>query len=124
MAKANNGNNKIGTGLGIAAAVAAAAAGAYYFYGSNDATKHRKQLKGWMVKAKGDVMEKLEGMKEVTKDTYEKAVNDVMKKYEKVKNASPEELTALAKQLHGHWKSISGSLAKKPAARKKVSAKK
>ena len=93
------------TGFGLAA-VAAAAAGAYYFYGAKDATKNRKAMKSWMVKAKGEVMEKMEKLKEVTQDGYEQAVMQVMDKYKKIKDIDPTELSALASELQGSWKKI------------------
>jgi hypothetical protein len=120
-----NNNNKSGgaAALGIAA-LAAAAAGAYYFYGSDAATAHRRKMKSWAVKARGEVMERMEKMKEVTKDGYEKAVNEVMDKYKKVKNIPPEELTGLAREMKGHWDRINKHLSPAPAAKRKPAARK
>jgi hypothetical protein len=115
MAK-NNGGKALGVGLGLAAA-AAAAAGAYYFYGK-DGSKNRKALKSWMVKAKGDVMEHVEKLQNVSEQTYTKVVNDVMAKYKKLKTATPAEIAAMTKELKGHWKSIKSELDK---ASKRVS---
>src|SRR3990170_7547126 len=47
----------VGAGL---AAVAAAAAGTYFLYGSKKATKHRKEVKAWSLKARGEILEQLE----------------------------------------------------------------
>ena len=52
---------KLGAGL-----IAAAAAGAYFLLGTKEGQKKQKQIKGWMVKAKGEVMDKMEDMKEVS----------------------------------------------------------
>ena len=93
---------KLGFGL---AAVAAAAAGAYFFYGK-DGAKNRKQLKGWMVKAKGEVMDNLEKLNDVSQPIYEKVVSEVMKKYKKLKQATPGEWASLNKELKSQWKSI------------------
>src|ERR1700722_1729018 len=111
-----------------AAALAAAAAGAYYFYGSDAATKHRRSMKGWMVKAKGEVMEQLENLTDVTQANYETAVAAVLNKYKQAKNIDPQELVALTGELQQAWKKISAHLktgakpkakAKKPATKKK-----
>lgn len=99
-------------GLGIAAALAAAAAGAYYFYGSKSAAKNRKGLKSWAVKAKGDVMEKIEGLKNISKERYYEIVDQAVKKYRAVRTASPKELAALAIELKGHWDNIASQAAK------------
>ena len=118
-------HNKIGagakTGIGIAAALAAAAAGAYYFYGHKDSSKHRRDMKSWMVKAKGDVMEKMEGLKDISHERYNEIVDQVISKYKKLKNSSPKELAALAVELKGHWDKISAEIGKsvlKPKAKK------
>ena len=97
---------KAGIGAGIAA-LAAAAAGAYYFYGSKHAAKNRKAMKSWAVKAKGEVMEKLENLKDVSEKSYHKAVNDVVAKYKKLKNIDPKELAALTAELRNSWARIS-----------------
>jgi hypothetical protein len=110
MAQKNNGNKAIGVGIGLAA-VAAAAAGAYYFYGK-DGAKRRKQLKGWMVKAQGEVMESVEKLSDVSQATYEKVVNDVVKKYKGLKHATPAELASLTKELKGHWTAIKSEMDK------------
>lgn len=111
------------TAIGLAA-LAAAAAGAYYFYGSKSAAKHRKQMKSWSIKAKAEVMEKMERMKVLSQGTYEKAVSDVTNKYKHLKNVSPKELQNLSKELKSHWKNIATHIAKSPAAKKSAAAKK
>ena len=97
------------TALGLAA-LAAAAAGAYYFYGSKDAKKHQRKMKSWAVKARGEVMEKMEHMKSLSQATYDKAVTEVMDKYKKIKTISPAEVNALAKDMKSHWNRISAHL--------------
>ena len=114
---------KAGIGVGIAA-LAAAAAGAYYFYGSKHSPQHRKQMKGWMIKARGEVVEKLENVKDLTQENYDKVVTQVMEKYKKVKNASPEEVAALTKDIQKHWKSISAQFLAPKKAKSKAPAKK
>lgn len=107
MAKAKGGS---GAGWTVAA-LAAAAAGAYYFYGKNGA-KHRRTLSGWAVKARGEVMERVEGLGEVTEKNYHSAVDTVLKGYKKLKNVAPEELSALSEELKGHWSGIRKDLLK------------
>ncbi len=109
-------------GLGLAAA-AAAAAGVYYFYGK-DAPKRRRQLKGWMVTAKGEVMDRMEKLPEVSELAYRRIVAEVLKRYKNLKNVSSEELAELSRELLGHWKSIKTEVDKvgsrnKPARRTK-----
>lgn len=101
---ANNKGSGLSAGVGIAA-LAAAAAGAYYFYGKNG-SKHRKNLKSWAVKARGEVMERVEKLRDVSQATYSKAVEQVMDKYKRVKNIDPQELADLGAELKGHWDRI------------------
>jgi hypothetical protein len=118
MAKeTNKGSAAAGIGIGVAA-LAAAAAGAYYFYGTNAAAQHRKQMKGWMIKAKGDVVEKLENLKDLSQENYDNVVKQVTEKYGKLKNVNPQDLKAMADDMRKHWKNISGQLKKAPVQKK------
>lgn len=98
---------KVGIGAAVAGAAAAAAAGAYYFYGSKNAAKHRKQAKGWMNSAKKDVQSAIKKVnKEITKADYEKLVNQAMKKYHKLSSTSTAEVNSLARELKKEWTKI------------------
>lgn len=106
-------------GLGVAA-LAAATAGAVFLYGK-DGAKHRKQIKGWAIKMKGDVVEKLEQIKDLNEDTYKNVIDKVADKYRKVKNMDLVQLETEIRGLKSHWKNISSQLAgkKKSGAAKK-----
>jgi len=109
--------NKTGVGaasiVGIAAAVAAAAAGGYFLYGK-DGAKNRKKVKGWMLKAKGEILEQMEKGKDMTEETYHGVIDKVSQKYQAVKNIDPAELQQMTKELKSHWKSIKAQLSPKP----------
>jgi len=92
-------------GLGLAAA-AAAAAGAYFLYGSTKGPARRKAIKSWMIKMKGEVMEEIENMQDVTEEAYHKVVDKVKEKYALAKNVDMKELEAVTKTLKNHWKDI------------------
>ena len=55
---------KVGLSAVLAGAAVAATAGAYYLYGPSG-KKHQKQVKGWMLKAKGEILERAEKRKEL-----------------------------------------------------------
>ncbi|MHB1118120.1 MAG: hypothetical protein ACYCZ7_01135 [Minisyncoccota bacterium] len=110
---------KVAVGAGIAALAAFAAAG-YFLYGK-DGAKNRKKVRGWMLKAKGEVLEGVEKMKDVSEADYKMIVNKVGTKYKAVKNIDPAEVEAMVKELHGHWKNIKKSIS--PAPKKKVAKK-
>jgi hypothetical protein len=109
--------SKEAIGLGVAA-IATAAAGAYYLYGSKEGKSHRRAVKSWMLKAKAEVMDEIENMKEVNEDTYKQAIAKVTKKYKDIKGMDRAELAALVATLHGHWKDIKGEIKKAGAISK------
>lgn len=115
-------SSNIGAKLGLAGLAVAGIAGAYFLYGKNGA-KNRKAVKTWTLRAKADVLEKLEKAKDVSQDTFHAAVDEISSKYgSKVKNISPEDIAAFAKDLKKHWKDIKSELTPKvkPAAKKAV----
>ena len=100
-----NGNSKTTLGVGLGAA-AAAAAGAYFLYGSKSAAKNRKAVKSWALKAKADVLEKIEDAQEMTQKEYEDLIKSVSGAYAGAKNASKKDLVDFTKEMRDHWKSI------------------
>lgn len=100
--------NKSGlVGLGI---LVAGLAGMYYLYGTKDGGKKKEKIKGWMLKAKGEVLEKLEKTKEVNEETYNDLIAGVMKKYSVMKNIDKAELDKLGADLKKHWGNIKKSI--------------
>jgi hypothetical protein len=96
---------KFSMGIGLTTA-AVAAAGAYFLYGSEKAAKNRKVVKSWALKAKAEVLEKLEDAKEMTTDEYEELIAVVAGTYEGVKGASKKDLKEFATEMQDHWKKI------------------
>lgn len=100
--------SEVAVGAGIIAAIA----GAYFMYGAKDAAKNRKKVKGWVLKAKGEVVEKLEKVQHATQEQYENTVDTVLNKYQAVKNIDTEEVDTLRKDLKKHWKGFQAELKK------------
>lgn len=117
--------NGVKTGLAIAAGIGALA-GAYFLYGTEAGKKKRKQIKGWMLKAKGEVLEKIEGIADLTEEKYKAAVTAVMKKYDKFKDKYGDEVEMLYTELMSYWnhlKKHQAGTAKKSGGSKKTAAK-
>ena len=118
-------NVAIGVGAGLAVA---AAAGTAWLYGTKQGKQTKKKLESWMLKAKGEVMEKLEKMDDVTEHAYHKAITEVMGKYKKLKSVGAPKVAKLEKELKRHWKSLavkkSKKSNKKKSAKRKSSSKK
>ena len=98
--------SNIGAKLGLAGLAVAGIAGAYFLYGK-DGAKNRKAIKTWTLRAKADILEKLEKAKEVSEDTFHSVVDEVSNKYgSKMKDVSADDVAAFAKDLKKHWKDI------------------
>jgi hypothetical protein len=106
--------------VGVAAGLAALTAAGYFVLGPNG-KNNRKAIKGWSLKMKGEVLERIEKLKEVTPEVYNSIIDEVSTKYGKVKNISADEVTEIALDLKKHWKAISRDLkAKEQGAKKKT----
>jgi L-lysine 2,3-aminomutase len=124
--KSNTGEKIVAAGAGLAT-LAAAAAGAFFLYGTKEGAKRRKQIRGWAIKMKGEVVEKMEQMKDVTEEKYREAVDGVAKRYQNVKSIDPTEVSAMVADLKNHWKNIKRQIeggSKKKSVKKRPSAKK
>ena len=99
----------IGLGAGLAAAAVAAALASYLFTGPQ-ATKTKKVLKSWMLKAKGEILAQLENMGDVGQEAYDNAVDMVAKKYSQMAGISKEEVDEMAVELKKQWKMVNKGL--------------
>ncbi len=115
--KTNNSVNKTAVGAGVAG-LAAAAIGAYWLYGAKNAAKHRKLASSWMLKARAEVMDAVEKMKQMDKDSYMKIVDSVVNKYSKTKSSA--EVMAIAKEMKSAWTQINSATKPVKKAVKKV----
>lgn len=113
----NVGMNKTAMGAGVAG-LAAAAIGAYWLYGAKNAAKNRKIASSWMLKAKAEVMDGVEKMKQIDKDSYLKIVDTIVDKYSKTKSSA--EVMAIAKEMKSAWSQISSATKPVKKAVKKV----
>ncbi len=100
----------VGAATIIGGLAAAAAVGGYFLYNSKDAQKKVKKVKGWALKAKGEVLEKIEKLKEVNETAYNQVIDAVLSRYQKVSNIDASELIQISKELKSHWKSIQKDL--------------
>ena len=121
MAKKQTGG--AGVGLVVAAAVAAAGAGAYWLYGSEDASKHRKIAKSWMLKARGEVLEGVEKLRDIDKDKYMQIVDTVMKRYKAMSGVTAAEVAHMANDFKDSWKHMQQEATKAKKTVKKVAKK-
>lgn len=108
--KKTSGTKKVGLGIGLTAA-AVSAAGAYFLYGSKNASKNRRKVKGWALKAKGEVLEALEKAQSITEDEYHNLVESAVGAYGTLKNASSGEVRDFKREMMDHWNTLQRSKA-------------
>ena len=104
---------KVAVGTGLIGLAVAGLAGAYFLYGK-DGAKNRKKVKTWALKAKAEVLEKIEKAKELSETNYQEIIDMVSAKYAKVKDVTPEDIAAFSKDLKKHWKDIKKDLTPAP----------
>ncbi|MBI5913342.1 hypothetical protein HY839_02780 [Candidatus Azambacteria bacterium] len=114
--KAGSTINKAAVGAGLAAVAAAAIAGTYFLYGSKNASKRRKQVKAWSLKARGEVLEQLEKLSKVDEATYHKIIKEVAGKYKTLERLDPKDVVEFVGELKDHWKGIAKEIARATAA--------
>ncbi len=124
--KGLTGAEKVGLGIGLTAA-AVAAAGAYFLYGSKNAAQNRKKVKGWTLKAKGEVLEALEKAEKITEAEYHALVDAASGAYASVEKATKGEIKDFKSEMLEHWaklqrnkdvKKVDGVTGKTVAAKK------
>jgi len=101
-------------------AIASVIAGAYYLYGSKDGVAKRKQISAVALRMKGEVLEGIEKLKEVSEPQYKKIVKAVSEKYKKIDKT---ELDKVVKELHSTWSKMKKEI-QKEVAKKDVQIKK
>jgi predicted alpha/beta-hydrolase family hydrolase len=113
-------NKKESHKLSITAGIAgltAAAIGTYFLYGHKDAVKNRAKVKGWMLKAKGEVLEELEKAGDITEEKYHGIVGSVLKKYHDLKKIDKTDVSGFLESMKDEWKEMAG--VKKPQKKSK-----
>ena len=101
MAQKKTSGAKVAVAVGASAAALGAAA--YYLFGPQG-KQHRKKAQGWMIKMKGEVVERLENLKEVSEPVYNQVVEAVAPKYAKESKTGKKEIFALAQDLKKGWR--------------------
>jgi len=102
----------IGAGIGVAAV---AALGTYFLYGERG-EKNRQMIAGWILKMKGEIMDKVEEVKELNETEYYKIVDEVSARYAKLGKVGADELKHLTADVKGAWKHLSKELAAREPA--------
>jgi len=111
---------RAGAALAVSAGVAALSAAAYLLFGPRG-KQNRRELRGWVVKMKGEMIERFEQVENLTEPVYQRIVKEVSEKYAKQKAVNKQELSAIVADMKKHWKHIARSQPKHRSASRKHS---
>ncbi|MDP3792373.1 MAG: hypothetical protein Q8Q89_01450 [bacterium] len=106
---------KTATAMSLGAAMAAAAVGAAlgsYLLTGQRATKTKRVLRSWMLKAKGELLEQLEKSGNIGQEMFNDAVNRIAAKYAKMSGVTQKEVDEMAIELKKQWKLVAKGLNK------------
>jgi gas vesicle protein len=92
--------------IGLGVGILLGGTGAYLIWGTRRGFKTRMRVKWWMLKIKGEVLEKLSQLEEVTQSAYMGVIDKVIKNYKNFKDVDSEELVQYAKHLKDSWKEM------------------
>ncbi len=115
-------SSSVGAKVAVGAGVLALSAAAYLLFGP-EGKKNRKMIRGWSVKMKGEIIEKLEAAKEITEPVYHDILDKVTEKYAKLKNVDQEELLAVVADVRKQWKNMMKDAKPKKKVAKKTTKK-
>lgn len=91
--------------VAVSAGVAAIGIMSYLLLGPSG-KKNQKKIKGWMLKMKGEVMERIENAQEVSEEMYDSAIDEVAGKYKTLKNIDSNDLIKEISALKRGWKAV------------------
>jgi hypothetical protein len=121
--KQGTGSKVLELGAGLAAVAAAAGAG-YYFYGDKSAKKHRAAASKWAKDMKQQVVREAKKVNNLDQKSLAKIVDAAAAAYATARSVDKNDLTAAARELKKHWKTVkeevSGAAARAGSAVKKA----
>lgn len=91
--------------LAVTGLIVSAVAGVIYLYG-RDGRQRRKRVRGWMLQMKGEIMERLTRLEEVSKDKYKQIIDKVSSQFAQQKRVHQEDIDRIRERLKGHWSDI------------------
>jgi len=96
----------------VAGIITTALVGGYLYFGPN-ARKNRRKTEAWMLRAKADLMEKTEDIKDMTQERYEKIVDEISGKYGAMKEVGVDKAERFAGEVRGRWNSLKAEAARR-----------
>src|SRR3989344_6532920 len=102
----NNKNSSL-LSKGVVTGIAAAGAALLVFlYGTKKGKEERKKIKGWVSTLKEEIVQKLESLKDINKEVYDKVVDEVSEKFTQIKDLSQGEIEVVKQTLKNGWEDM------------------
>lgn len=96
---------RVGLGILAGAAVAIGAAAAY-LYGTEAGRRHRRFLTKWMADMRSELVNRLQDLQYVDRDTYYEVIDGMVERYKDVDEVDAQELLDFAADLKHHYSTI------------------
>ena len=103
--KDEKGGHMLSAGV-ITGIAAASAALLVFLYGTKKGKEERKKIKGWVSTLKEEIVQKLESLKDINKEVYDKVVDEVSEKFTQIKDLSQGEIEVVKQTLKNGWEDI------------------
>lgn len=117
-------DTKVALEVGAGVLAAAAAAGAtYWFYGADNAKKHRKAASKWAKEMKADVVKEAKKLKALDQKAMTAIVNKASEAYAGARSVDAADLKAAAAELKKNWRAIQNEISGGVTAAKKSATK-
>lgn len=91
-------------------AASVAALGAYLLYGRNG-LRRRHKIRGWMLRMRADILDQLEGIRDLTQERYNQVVDQVADKYGRAEKIGHREMERINDELKRAWHEVRAELA-------------
>ena len=93
---------KVATGIITAAIVACAV----YFLTGEKGKKNMEKIKQIAAEMKKELLEKMMGLKKITKEEYDRIIDEIEDKYRRVKKVSQAEISKVIDTMRDAWSHI------------------
>jgi len=89
----------------LAGAATVTALGGYFLYGPKG-PENREKLSRWMLRAKREILTKMETIEDLTEDKYHTIVDEVTSRFGQMKHIGDEKATEVAQSFKEKWEDM------------------
>lgn len=86
----------------LAGAATAALIGGIYLYGKNGSA-HRTNVERWILKAKAEILERIEKTQDMTEEQFHTVVDEVVSRYADMKDVGAERAAEVSSRFKHKW---------------------